>query len=84
MMKLGDGFSLTRPFPLVSYVTFSKQSLVSCIIFVKNIADVSLSDRGVFWLGNVPCRRVRFIGMVVGVQPYEKRIVYIGESRSIV
>ena len=33
-----------------------------------------------FWLGRVPCRSVRFVGLLVGVQVYEKRMVYSGES----
>jgi hypothetical protein len=31
-----------------------------------------------FWLGRVPCRTVRIVGLVVGVKTYEKRIVYTG------
>ena len=33
-------------------------------------------DMEVFWLGRVPCRTVRLVGLVVGVQVWEKRTVY--------
>ncbi|KAJ7127954.1 hypothetical protein C8R44DRAFT_873728 [Mycena epipterygia] len=29
-----------------------------------------------FWLGRVPCRSVKIVGLLVGVQAYETRIVY--------
>ena len=29
-----------------------------------------------FWLGRIPCRTVRIVGLVVGVQVWEKRTVY--------
>ena len=29
-----------------------------------------------FWLGRVPCRTVLLVGLVVGVQVYERRICY--------
>lgn len=32
-----------------------------------------------YWLGSVPCRSVKIVGMVVGIQIYEKRILYSGE-----
>lgn len=38
-----------------------------------------LKDIDFFWLGRVPCRSVRIVGLVVGVQLYERRIVYSGE-----
>lgn len=37
-------------------------------------------DPDFFWLGRVPCRTVQFYGLVVGVQSYETRTVYSGES----
>ena len=33
-------------------------------------------DYDFFWLGRVPCRSVKLVGMVVGVIVYEKRIIY--------
>ena len=39
---------------------------------------VSVTDADFFWLGRVPCRMVRILGMVVGLQVYEARIVYTG------
>lgn len=38
------------------------------------------TDVDFFWLGRVPCRSVRVVGLIVGVQAYEKRVVYSGES----
>lgn len=34
------------------------------------------SDMEYFWLGCIPCRTVRLVGVVVGVQVWEKRTVY--------
>jgi hypothetical protein len=33
-------------------------------------------DRDFFWLGRVPCRTVRLVSMVVGVEVYEKKTMY--------
>jgi hypothetical protein len=38
----------------------------------------TFTDADFFWLGRVPCRSVRIVGLVVGLQVYEKRIVYSG------
>ncbi|TFK32015.1 hypothetical protein BDQ12DRAFT_617837 [Crucibulum laeve] len=38
-----------------------------------------------FWLGRVPCRTVKVVGMVIGVQAYEKRVIYsIDDGTSVV
>lgn len=29
-----------------------------------------------WWLGSVPCRSVKFVGMLVGAKAYEKRTMY--------
>ncbi|KAI0760322.1 hypothetical protein C8Q74DRAFT_1208622 [Fomes fomentarius] len=34
------------------------------------------SDVEYFWLGRIPCRTVRLVGVIVGVQVWEKRTVY--------
>jgi hypothetical protein len=40
--------------------------------------SMPLSDGHFFWLGRVPSRTVQILGLVVGVQVYEK--IYTGES----
>ncbi|KAI0703670.1 hypothetical protein C8T65DRAFT_255960 [Cerioporus squamosus] len=35
-----------------------------------------LLDMEYFWLGRIPCRTVRLVGLIVGVQVWEKRTVY--------
>ena len=39
-------------------------------------------DHDFFWLGRVPCRSVKLVGMVVGVIIYEKRIIYTSKCHS--
>lgn len=39
-----------------------------------------MKEADFFWLGRVPCRTVRIVGLVVGMKEYEKRIVYTGIS----
>jgi hypothetical protein len=42
--------------------------------------DLSLcTDYDFFWLGRIPCRSVKIVGMVVGIQVYERKITYTGE-----
>lgn len=36
-----------------------------------------------YWLGHVPCRIVKLVGLVVGIQIYEKKILYTGISSVI-
>jgi hypothetical protein len=33
-----------------------------------------------FWLGHTPCRTVLLVGMVVGIQVYDKRAIYTSQS----
>ncbi|KAI0703740.1 hypothetical protein BC835DRAFT_901605 [Cytidiella melzeri] len=40
------------------------------------------SDPDYFWLGHVPCRFILIYGMVVGVNVYEKRILYTVDDGS--
>ena len=35
-----------------------------------------LADTDFYWLGYVPCRTVLIVGIVVGIQEYEKRTLY--------
>lgn len=40
---------------------------------------INYPDRNLFWIGKVPCIRVNFVGMVVGVQDTGKRIKITGK-----
>ncbi|KAJ7098754.1 hypothetical protein B0H15DRAFT_822053 [Mycena belliarum] len=47
--------------------------------FCKDVLDMresGVKDVEFFWLGRVPCRSVKLVGMVMGVQTYETRVVY--------
>lgn len=39
---------------------------------------VAGTDVDFYWLGRVPCRNVRVLGLLVGVVPLETRVVYSG------
>ncbi|KAF8067904.1 hypothetical protein FPV67DRAFT_1494163 [Lyophyllum atratum] len=57
--------------------TFKHEAIASC--FVKDVFTMKENgekDATFFWLGRVPCRTVRIVGLVVGVQIYETRIRY--------
>ena len=40
-------------------------------------------DMEYFWLGRIPCRTVELVGVLVGIQVYEQRIVYACELRPL-
>ncbi|KAF7980580.1 hypothetical protein HWV62_37759 [Athelia sp. TMB] len=48
------------------------------------MSESESKDADFFWLGRVPCRVVRIVGMVVGIQVYEKRITYTIDDGSAV
>ncbi|KAK0480532.1 hypothetical protein IW261DRAFT_1125144 [Armillaria novae-zelandiae] len=51
------------------------QTLVKGMLYgVLKCPLMNYPDRIIFWIGKVPCRRVNFVGMVVGVQDTGKRI----------
>ncbi|KAI0754434.1 hypothetical protein C8Q80DRAFT_1139061 [Daedaleopsis nitida] len=57
--------------------TFTKAAIAPC--FVRDVFQMKESgtrDMEYFWLGRIPCRTVHIIGLVVGVQVWEKRTVY--------
>ncbi|KAI0792405.1 hypothetical protein C8Q75DRAFT_752673 [Abortiporus biennis] len=57
--------------------TLSNDAIASC--FVNDVFDMNecdSKDAEYFWLGRIPCRAVRLVGLVVGVQVFEKRTVY--------
>ncbi|KIM91593.1 hypothetical protein PILCRDRAFT_810872 [Piloderma croceum F 1598] len=57
--------------------TLTNDAIASCRVRdVFAMKDPGDKDVDFFWLGRVPCRNVRLVGMVVGVQVFEKRVVY--------
>ncbi|GBE83806.1 hypothetical protein SCP_0508630 [Sparassis crispa] len=65
--------------------TLTSDAVASC--FVKDVFDMrdsGVKDAEFFWLGRVPCRTVRIIGILVGVQIYEQRTVYSLDDGSAV
>ncbi|KIL62748.1 hypothetical protein M378DRAFT_165413 [Amanita muscaria Koide BX008] len=57
--------------------TMTPGAVATC--FVKDLFDMKenlLGGADFYWLGRVPCRSVRLVGLVVGVQVYESRILY--------
>ncbi|KAK0494728.1 hypothetical protein EDD18DRAFT_1175766 [Armillaria luteobubalina] len=54
-----------------------QEEAATVLCFVRDIHAMTqtlVKDRNVFWIGKVPCRRVNFVGMIVGVQDTGKRI----------
>jgi hypothetical protein len=43
----------------------------------------SLLDQDFFWLGRVPCRVGRLVGMIVGIDVYEKKTMYTCKMHAI-
>ncbi|KAJ6632263.1 hypothetical protein B0H10DRAFT_1976762 [Mycena sp. CBHHK59/15] len=57
--------------------TFTPDAVASCFVQdVYNMPENGVKDAEFFWLGRVPCRSVKLVGMLVGVQTYETRVVY--------
>ncbi|TRM61726.1 hypothetical protein BD626DRAFT_459265 [Schizophyllum amplum] len=57
--------------------TLTADAVAPC--YVKDVFKLEANDKqngDFFWLGGIPCRTVKLMGMLVGVQAYEKRIVY--------
>ncbi|OBZ67353.1 hypothetical protein A0H81_12676, partial [Grifola frondosa] len=57
--------------------TLTKDAIAPC--FVRDVIEMREStakDAEYFWLGRVPCRSVRLVGIIVGVQTYERRTLY--------
>ncbi|PCH35309.1 hypothetical protein WOLCODRAFT_166193 [Wolfiporia cocos MD-104 SS10] len=57
--------------------TLTRDAIASC--FVRDVLEMRESDvKGAefFWLGRVPCRTVRLVGLLIGVQVHEKRTIY--------
>ncbi|KAJ7187263.1 hypothetical protein C8R46DRAFT_1342410 [Mycena filopes] len=57
--------------------TFTPEAVAPC--FAKDVFEMPKSDMRdaeFFWLGRVPCRSVKLVGWLAGVQAFEKRVVY--------
>ncbi|KAI0763421.1 hypothetical protein BD413DRAFT_673846, partial [Trametes elegans] len=65
--------------------TFTRAAIAPC--FIRDVFEMRDSgSRGMefFWLGRIPCRTVCFVGLVVGVQVWEKRTVYTIDDNTAV
>ncbi|KAK0192816.1 hypothetical protein F5146DRAFT_520108 [Armillaria mellea] len=54
-----------------------QEEAATVLCFVRDIHAMSqtmVKDKNFFWIGKVPCRRVNFVGMVVGIQNTGLRI----------
>lgn len=59
--------------------TFRQEAIASC--FARDVFDLRDDSKGdFFWLGRVPCRNVRVVGLVVGIVPNDDNIRYSSES----
>ncbi|KAF8962534.1 hypothetical protein BDZ97DRAFT_1920357 [Flammula alnicola] len=57
--------------------TFKSDAIAMCsILDALEMKENTLENYDFFWLGSVPCRSVKVVGMVVGVQVYDKKILY--------
>ncbi|EJF57003.1 hypothetical protein DICSQDRAFT_92861 [Dichomitus squalens LYAD-421 SS1] len=57
--------------------TFTRAAVTPC--FVRDVFEMKPSgmrDMEYFWLGRIPCRTVRLVGLLVGVAVWDKRTVY--------
>lgn len=52
------------------------RTCVSAVLLADGRADMEY-----FWLGRIPCRTVELVGVLVGIQAYEQRVVYTCELR---
>ncbi|KAI0356021.1 hypothetical protein OH77DRAFT_1479015 [Trametes cingulata] len=66
--------------------TFTKAAVAAC--FIRDVFEMRASgsrDMEFFWLGRIPCRTVSLVGLVVGVQVWEKRTVYtVDDSTAVI
>jgi len=60
-------------------LTMKKNTDDGTLIFDSVESDFSsCTGYDFFWLGRIPCRSVKIVGMVVGIQVYERKIIYTG------
>ncbi|KAJ7932146.1 hypothetical protein B0H13DRAFT_810402 [Mycena leptocephala] len=72
-----DGSHRHAPTNVIWQWTLTPEAVASC--FAQDVFDMEESgipEVDFFWLGRIPCRSVKLVGLVVGVQAYEKRVVY--------
>ncbi|KAK1224457.1 hypothetical protein PQX77_012631 [Marasmius sp. AFHP31] len=66
---------------------FGSEAVASC--FIRDVFQMRHhTDKGTeefYWLKRVPCRSVRLVGLVVGVQVLEKRVIYtVDDGTSVI
>jgi solute carrier family 25 citrate transporter 1 len=54
-----------------------------CGIFSRGRSSWMAQGSDFYWLGRVPCRNVRVMGLVVEVTQYELRALYTGEEKPL-
>ncbi|KAG2156740.1 uncharacterized protein EDB93DRAFT_1125339 [Suillus bovinus] len=66
--------------------TFTKEAIAPCFIRdVLSMKESNARDADFYWLGHIPCRTVFIVGIVVGIQDYEKRTLYtIDDSTAVI
>lgn len=68
--------------------TLTKEATAPCL--VRDALSMKESSRDTrdpdfYWLGHIPCRTVIIVGIVVGIQDYEKRTLYtIDDSTAVI
>ncbi|KAG1823528.1 uncharacterized protein BJ212DRAFT_1324897, partial [Suillus subaureus] len=66
--------------------TFTKEANAPC--FIRDalaMKESNTRDADFYWLGHIPCRTVIIVGIVVGIQDYEKRTMYtIDDSTAVI
>ncbi|KAJ7672317.1 hypothetical protein DFH06DRAFT_979448 [Mycena polygramma] len=61
--------------------TLTPEAVASCFArdvfeMEENAKEPGARDTDFFWLGRIPCRTVKLVGLLVGVQAFENRVVY--------
>lgn len=66
--------------------TFTKEATAPCFIRdALSMKESNTGDADFYWLGHIPCRKVIIVGIVVGIQDYEKRTLYtIDDSTAVI
>ncbi|KAG2036758.1 hypothetical protein BDR03DRAFT_958842 [Suillus americanus] len=66
--------------------TFTKEATAPCFIRdALSMKESNTRDTDFYWLGHIPCRTVIIVGIVVGIQDYEKRTLYtIDDSTAVI
>ncbi|KAG1745272.1 hypothetical protein EDB19DRAFT_1693569 [Suillus lakei] len=66
--------------------TFTKEATAPCFIRdALSMKESNARDTDFYWLGHIPCRTVLIVGIVVGIQDYEKRTLYtIDDSTAVI